>query len=246
MRAIATLMCLAAFAANAADSRFITTKGEAKVEVPPEFVKVAFSVLAIGKDLAKLKMDVDARTRAVLEATSALGVPGADIKSEGMQVTREYETDRNDNESLRGYRVIRDIEIKLRAMEKYEKLAQSLVDAGIDDIQGVEVDVDDRSALKQRAIVEATRNARREALAIATELDMTLGAPFEVSEDRLSTRHALRESTDERYEEIMVTAMRKNLEGSAVNVSTLVFRPHAIEVTSTVWTRFEIVPKAAP
>lgn len=246
MRALATLICLAAFTANAAEPRFITTKGEAKVEVPPEFVKVDFSILAIGQDLAKLKLDVDARTQAVLEATSALGIAGADIKSEGMQVTREYETDRNDNESLRGYRVNRDIEIKLRAMEKYEKLAQSLVDARIDDIQSVEVDVDDRSALKQRAIVEATRNARREALAVATELDVTLGAPFEISEDRLSARHALREYTDDRYQEIVVTAMRRNLEGTTPNVSTLVFQPHAIEVTSTVWARFEIVPKVAP
>ncbi|HEU4693352.1 MAG TPA: SIMPL domain-containing protein, partial [Vicinamibacterales bacterium] len=157
---------------------------------------------------------------------------------------REYESDRNGNETLRGYRVSRDMEIKLRAIDKYEQLAKSLTDARIDDIRSVEVDVDDRSALKQRAIVEATRNARREASAIAAELGMTLGAPFEVSEERLVSRHALREATSDSYQEVVVNATRRTLAGTPVSV--VVFRPHAIEVTSTVWARFEILEKKVP
>jgi uncharacterized protein YggE len=244
MRILLVLALLCALPAAIAADRFITTKGEAKVEVPPEFVRVEISILAIGPDLAKLKHDVDVRTQKVLEGTAALGIAGADIESGGMQVTREFESDRNDNETLRGYRVNRDMEIKLRAMDKYEQLTQSLADAKIDDVNSVEVDVEDRSTLKQRAIVEATRNARREAEAIASELGMSLGAPFEVSEDRLVPRHALRETTSDRYQEVVVTADRGALQSTPVSV--VVFRPHAIEVTATVWTRFEILEKKAP
>lgn len=244
MRILLILTLLGAFPAAIAADRFITTKGEAKVEVQPEFVRVDISILAIGSDLAKLKNDVDARTQKVLEGSSGLGVAGADIESGGMQVTREFESDRNDNETLRGYRVNRNLQIKLRDLDKYEQLAQSLADAKIDDINNVEVDVEDRSALKQRAIVEATRNARREAEAIASELGMSLGAPFEISEDRLVPRHALRETTSDRYQEVVVTANRGALQSTPVSV--VVFRPHAIEVTATVWARFEILEKKAP
>lgn len=241
MRAIA-LVALSLLALGAVgQERFITTKGEAKVEVPPEFVEVSLTLLAVGPELQRLKEDVDSRTRQLLASAAELKVAGTDIESSGMRVTREYQQDRNDNETLRGYRVSRSIEIKLRAIDQYERLAQAIVDARVDEIDGVEVGVDDRSALKQRALVEASRNARNEAQAVATALGVTLGMPLEVSEERLFYRTALRERTSDRFSEVVVTA---NMQSTPVSV--LVFQPHAIEVDATVWARFEILGAKSP
>jgi hypothetical protein len=223
-----------------ANERFITTKGEATVEVPPEFVKVSMTLMAMGPELQRLKEDVDLRTQRLLASVAELKVSCADIESSGLSVTREYQQDRNDNETLRGYRVSRSVEVKLRALDKYERLAQALIDAKVDEIDNVEVGVDDRSILKQRALVQASRNARNEAQAVATELGVKLGTPLEVSEERLFYRTALRERANDRFSEVVVTG---NLQSTPVSV--LVFQPRPIEVNATVWARFEILATEA-
>jgi len=91
MRAIAILACLVAFAAGAAEPRFVTTKGEATVEVPPDFIEINMEIFAIGPDSTSLKQDVDSRTEQVLLAASKAGVAGTDIESGGVSVDREYE-----------------------------------------------------------------------------------------------------------------------------------------------------------
>lgn len=226
---------------TAAQERFITTKGEAKVEVPPDFVEVSLTLLAVGPELQRLKDDVDSRTRRLLASAAELKVAGADIESSGLRVAREFQQDRNDNESLRGYRVSRSVEIRLRAIDQYERLAQAMVDAKVDEIDSVDVGVDDRPALKQRALAEASRNARNEANAVATELGVKLGIPLEVSEERLFYRTALRERANDRFSEVVVTA---NLQSTPTSV--LVFQPRAIEVEATVWARFEILGAQSP
>ncbi len=228
--------------ATVANERFVTTKGEATIEAPPDFVKISMALLGVGPDLAQIKADVDARTERVLAAAAQLGIAGADIESEGLRVSREYESDRNDNETLRGYEVSRNIEVKLRAIAKYEEFAQALIDAKVDTVEEVEVDVDDRQALDQRALVAATRNARSEALAIATELSIQIGTPFEVSEDRLHRTTRLRELASVGYDEIVVTGARAR----STPAVQLIFKPHAIEIEATVWARFEIVTKESP
>ena len=242
MRVLALVaLFFVAYGAGATE-RFITTKGEATVEVPPEFVKVSLTLMAMGPELQLLKEDVDSRTRQLLVSAAELKIAGADIESSGLSVTREYQQDRNDNETLRGYRVSRSIEIKLRAIDQYERLAQAIVDARVDEIDGVEVGVDDRSNLKQRALVEASRNARNEAQAVATALGVTLGIPLEVSEERLFYRTELREQANDRYDEMVVTAQRRQVASD----SLLLFQPQAIEVEATVWARFEILGAKSP
>jgi uncharacterized protein YggE len=154
-------------------------------------------------------------------------------------VEREYETDRNDNDVLKGYKVSREIDIKLRALGKYEEFAQALVDAGIDTLQEVKGDVDDRPALKERALAAAARNARSKAQAIAGELGITLGSPIEVGEDRLWFNLPLTQRAGDSYGEVVVTGSRR-LQNTPVTV--LVFTPHNIEVDATVWVRFAIAP----
>lgn len=240
MRTIAALALLStALCAAAADS-FVTTKGEAKIEVPPDFALLPINLMAVGSDLEALKRGVDERTEKVLAAAATHKIAGADIQSSGIHVEREYETDRNENEVLRGYKVSREIDIKLRALAKYEEFAQALVDAGIDTLQEVKGDVDDRPALKERALAAAAKNARSKAQAIAGELGITLGSPIEVGEDRLWFNLPLTQRAGDGYGEIVVTGSRR-LQNTPVTV--LVFTPHNIAVDATVWVRFAIVPR---
>lgn len=243
MRAYVVLALMLVSAASVAADRFVTTKGEATIEVPPEYVRVQIELMAIGPNLQSIKSDVDQRTERVLTAATRLQVAGSDIDSTGVRVEREYETDRNGNDSLRGYRVGRDITVKLRAIDQYESFAQALVDAGVDDVADVQGGVDDRAALKQRALVAAAANAKGKALAIAGELGIILGTPIEVGEEKLWFSQYLVQRASEDYGEIVVTGSRRSSAGivSGTPVS-LVFRPSNIKVDAVVWVRFSIEP----
>lgn len=247
MRIIAAFVLLfAAMSAVAADS-FVTTKGEATIEVRPDFVRIQIELLAVGPHLDDIKADVDGRTERVLAAASKLAVAAVDIESSGAQVEREYETDRNGNDTLRGYRVSRDITVKLRAIDRYEEFAQALVDSGVDEVADVQGGVDDRTALKQRALVAAAANAKSKAQAIAGELGIALGAPLEVGEEKLWFNQSLVQRANDGYGEIVVTA---NLQRSAAGMVsgtpvTLVFRPSNFKVDAVVWVRFRIEPAKA-
>jgi uncharacterized protein YggE len=238
MRIIASIaLLLAAMGAAAADG-FVTTKGEAKVEVPPDFALLSIHVLAVGSDLEVIKGNVDERTEKVLRAAAAQKIAGADIRSSGIHVEREYETDRNDNEVLKGYKVIREMDIKLRALGSYEEFSQALIDAGIDTLEDIQGGVDDKSALKERAVAAAAKNARTKAQAIASELDITLGSPIEVGEDRLWFNLPLTQRAGDDYREVVVTGSRRI---AGTPIASIVFTPHNIEVDATVWVRFAIV-----
>jgi hypothetical protein len=63
MRTIAALALLFTAMCAAAANSFVTTKGEAKIEVPPDFALLSIHLMAVGPDLEALKRDVDAPKR---------------------------------------------------------------------------------------------------------------------------------------------------------------------------------------
>lgn len=246
MRVIAAFVLLfAAMSAVAADS-FVTTKGEATIEVRPDFVRIQIELLAVGPNLEGIKADVDSRTERALGAASKLAVAAVDIESTGVQIEREYETDRNGNDTLRGYRVNRDITIKLRAIDRYEEFAQALVDSGVDEVADVQGGVDDRTALKQRALVAAAANAKSKAQAIAGELGVEIGTPIEVGEEKLWFNQSLVQRATDGYGEIVVTGRQRGAASMESGTPvTLVFRPSNFKVDAVVWVRFRIDPANA-
>ena len=159
-----------------------------------------------------------------------------DIRSSGVSISREYETDRNDNETFKGYQVARALDVKLRKIADYEALAQGLVSAGMEEVERVQVGVDDESKLKLPALAAAAKNARVKAAAVAESLGIRIGLPIEVGEDRLWYDKNLVQIAPEGYGEIVVTGSRMK------TTNLLLFTPRNVEVQAEVWVRFAIEP----
>lgn len=218
----------------------ITVKGEATVRVPPDFVEIEISVLAEGQEVEHLKQDVDDRTAKLIQAAAKFEIAAKDVRSGGVEVSREFRNDRNENEIFKGYALSRDLTIKLRKLESYEPLAQALVDAGANQVDSVEVGVDDELKLKSPALAAAARNAQAKAQAIAEALGIRIGSPLEVAEDRLWYGKRLEQGAGGRsLESIVVTANKAGR-------TSLAFVPHDVEVRAEVWVRFSIPPAAKP
>jgi uncharacterized protein YggE len=214
----------------------ITVKGEGLAEVAPDFITIEMNIVASGADTARLKQDVDDKVVRLLEVAAKHQIAPADIKSSGVSVSRNFETDRNDNDVFKGYEVARALDIKLRKIPDYEALAQDLVAAGMEEVEQVQVGVDDESKLKLPALAAAARNARLKADAVAESLGIRIGLPIEVGEDRLwYDKHLVQLATDG-YGEIVVTGSRRG------KANLLLFTPRNVEVQAEVWVRFAIEP----
>ena len=232
-----TLAVLHSPVATAQTGRLLTVKGEAEVEVPPDFVRLEVMIAADDEDVDDAKADVDARTRRAINAIESFEIADEDLSFSGLSVERNYEYDRNDNERMAGYSVGRTIEIKLRRIDDYEQLVHLLVEAGIDEVQDVRSDVDDESVLERAALEGAAKAAILKAEAMASGLGIRLGMPIEVGEDRLMSSLTLRQQTvnDGLLEEIVVVASGRGI------VDPLLFVPKDIKVRGVVWVRFEIL-----
>jgi len=223
--------------ATAQTGRLLTVKGEAEVEVPPNFVQLEVLIAADHEDVDDAKADVDARTRRAINAVESFEIADEDLSFSGLGVERNYEYDRNENERLVGYSVARTIEIKLRRFDDYEQLVHLLVEAGIDELQDVRSEVDDESVLERAALEGAAKAAILKAEAMASGLGIRLGMPIEVGEDRLIPSLTLRQQTanDGLFEEIVIVASNRRI------VDPLQFVPKDIKVLGVVWVRFEIL-----
>ena len=224
-------------AAVAQSGRVLTVSGEAEVEVPPDFVRLEVLIAAEDEDVDDAKADVDSRTRKAISAIESFEIADKDLSFSGLSVERNYRYDRNDNERLIGYSVSRTVEIKLRDIASYEQLVHLLVEAGIDEIEDAQSDVDDEHVLERAALEGAAREAKLKAEAIATGLGIQLGAPVEVGENGLTPSLTIRQSaaSDMIFEEIVVASQSRGI------AEPMMFVPENILVRAVVAVRFEIV-----
>lgn len=231
---LALLVCAPTWSLETA---FLTVSGEAKVEVPPDFVRIEAIITAKDEQADRAKADVDQRARQATEVIKKFKVADRDLTFSGVRVERNFVYDRNNNQTFTGYTVTRTVEIRLRKVEDYEQLAQALVSAGIDELANVQSDVDDKSLLERSALEAAARVAKRKAEAMATGLDIKLGLPLEVSENQLMPAYDLRQRqlAADRMQEIMVTGAKRGIQ------DPMLFVPDDIEVRGVVWVRFSIL-----
>ena len=224
-------------AAIAQSGRLLTVRGEAEVEVPPDFVRLEVLIATEDKDVDDAKAEVDSRTRNAISVIESLGIADEDLSFSGLRLERNYRYDRNDNELPDGYWVSRTVEIKLRDIDSYEQLVHLLVEAGIDELEDAQSGVDDEHVLERAALEAAARAAKLKAQAIATGLGIQLGAPVEVGENDLTPSLTIRQraASGKELEEILVLAQSRKL------VEPMMFVPDNILVRAVVAVQFEIV-----
>jgi hypothetical protein len=212
----------------------ISVRGDGEAEVAPDYVRVSAAIVSDDEDTERAKQDVDRRMQKVVDAMASLNIQARDVVLSGASVTPTYKYDRNENEIPTGYRVTRMLELKLREIASYEKLIQALVSSGVDEIQHAASEMDDDNELKRLALQHAAANAKRNATTVAQALNVKLGDPIEISDERL-----LAPSPLERY---VASLQETQMDARSVS-DPLVFIPENIKATATIWVRFKVLPQ---
>lgn len=171
----------------------ITVEATGDATAVPDVAIISFSVVENADTVE------DAQTAATEKMNSALAylkgqsIEEKDIKTTGYNVYPKYEYPQpcygtvcpmmEREPRIIGYEVSQSVEVKVRDTAKTGTVLQGIGSLEVQNISGPNFSVDDADSVKEEARMEAIKNAREKARALARELGVNLGKVVSFSEN---------------------------------------------------------------
>jgi len=158
-----------------AANREITVTGQGKVLAAPTIAQVTLGVTTGPQASAEAAMDLlTRRFTAVVEAVRAEGVEEDDIKTTNLAVNPVYDF-REGTQTIRGYEATESIEVKVRDLDKVGAIIGRATQEGVNQAGGIQFVIDDPEDLQREAEGQAIADAKKNAEALAEDLNVSLG-----------------------------------------------------------------------
>lgn len=163
--------------------RTITVVGEGKVKSTPDIARAQIGV-EVMKTSVKEASDANKTTLdAVLAALAAQGIAEKDIQTSGFSIFAErYGTDGPLPEDQINYRVSNNVSVVIRDLEKVGAVLDAAIEAGANNIYGIEFGLDNTDAIETEAREAAVADARAKAEELAGLTGVTVGDVISLSE----------------------------------------------------------------
>jgi len=230
MRFLIILLGCISFISNAEslpDSPHFYVQGTGKITVVPDTAEVAFSIVAINKDLVAAKKEADTLSAAAIKIAKEYGMHKKDISASELFIQRETRYDNVTRKQVFiGHRVTRSILLCLKDLSRYADLVQSLINSGITEMQGVKLTASNIEELNRKASLLAIADAKKSAKALATGFEVTLGQLYRAS------AQAIRGETAYSRHGMMEFDSMKSAPANIVNGA---FEPGSIEVVQSIY-----------
>lgn len=161
----------------------ITVSGTGKAETPPTIARVIFTTQETAGTVAEAQEKASTRTRTALDAVRELGIDNDDVQAAGYQTNPQYAYPEGGPPRITGYQVSQTVTVKIRDTNRAGEVLQVLGNAGVQNIQGPNFEVDDDSEVMQEARGKAIEDARKKAHILARQLGVRLGDVVSFSEN---------------------------------------------------------------
>lgn len=163
------------------EARWISVVASGEASVAPDLAVVSFAVSGSGKQLAPTRDDVNRRSSAVLAALRKLGIGERDLNAPDLSVHPEY--DYRKGQRLIGYRVSRQMTVRIRDLDRLGEVQDIITAAGANEVHGARMEASDPSASEHEALRTAVAAARAKAEVLADAAGVTLGVVARVEEE---------------------------------------------------------------
>ncbi len=179
--------CVIWLAGRYADSlpvaRTITVAGEGKTVAASDIAKLSFAVVSEGKEPEKIQAENTEKMNAAIDAVKSQGVEPKDIKTSGYNLSPRYEYDEKKRTSyISGYTLTQTVAVQLRDFAKISPILGQLPSLGINQIQGVNFEIEDPEQYLAIAREEAFNRAYAKAGIMAKQTGVRLGKVVTFSE----------------------------------------------------------------
>lgn len=163
------------------EAGWISVVASGEASVAPDLAVVSFAVSGSGKELAPTRDDVNQRSSAVLAALRKLGIREADLNAPDLSVHPEY--DYRKGQRLIGYRVSRQMTVRIRDLDQLGEVQDAITAAGANEVHGARMEASDPSAAEHEALRSAFAAARAKAEVLAGAAGVGLGAVARLEEE---------------------------------------------------------------
>jgi uncharacterized protein YggE len=161
----------------------INVTGEAKEEVAPDQAILSVSLVSKDKNLNEAKKQNDAQVAKLVSIARDFEIPKDKLATSNVYIAPEYEYGKNAGKrDFIGYVVSRSVRITMDNIAIHERVLSAIVDANIDQVNGVEFALKDTQPRKDALRAKAFANARAKAEALAQAAGMKLGKPVHIAE----------------------------------------------------------------
>jgi uncharacterized protein YggE len=223
-------LCLAALtpvlrAADPVPPPAIEVTGEGEVKVEPDQVRLRFGIETFGPKLADVQNENAKRSAALIDALKKKGVKAADIQTEAVQINPRYDFDKAKRKFVE-YTAHKSFVVTLNNVAGYGDALGAALDAGVDEVGGLEFLSSRMNALKDEARKAAVLDAKKRADLLAGALGQSAGRAIRIQENNVDAPQP-----------VMFRAARMMAADAAVPDAVA---PGQITVRSSVFVQFEL------
>ena len=161
----------------------ITVIGESKVTVEPDIARVTIGVETVKNSVEEASAENKVAVEAVLAALADAGIADKDIQTTGFNIYADrYGPEGPLADSDVRYRVSNNVTIIIRDLDSVGTVLDAAVEAGANNIYGVEFALEDPSQAEPEARAAAVTDAQAKAEELAGLLSVSKGRVLSVSE----------------------------------------------------------------
>ncbi len=178
---------------TATNTNTVSFSGEGKVLAKPDIALVNLTILTEAKTSKAAQDDNSKKSKTVIDFLKKQGIDEKDIKTVGYNIYPKYSYPKpiplgtsqsfrpeyldyyDGNPKITGYQVNENIEVKIRDLGKVSTILDGVVTAGVNQVNNLQFDIDDKEKLKKEAREKALANAKNKADELEDQVDIKLG-----------------------------------------------------------------------
>jgi uncharacterized protein YggE len=167
-------------------AQVITVVGRGSTRVEPDIARVGVGVETSAETIAEAVAQNEGQMQAVLSALEEVGIAAKDIRTTNYSISLDRSSEPIAREGTEPattvYRVSNMVNVTIRDLETVGTVLDGVIEAGANNVWGVDFTVDDPSEAQAEARADAVANARERAQALAELSGVELGPVMAVSE----------------------------------------------------------------
>lgn len=163
--------------------RTITVVGEGRITAQPDIAQITIGVETVSPEVSTATKETEGIMTRLIETLKAHGVAEKDIQTSNYSIyTNRFGGMEMGIESDVTYQFSNNVTIVVRDLTQIETILGAAIEAGANNIYGINFSLADPSELRKQARAEAVRVAKEKATELATLTDVEVGSVMQVSE----------------------------------------------------------------
>ena len=186
---VGVLVVLAAFRPSASPAntesseplRTINVDGQATVVATPDVAYITVGVHTQAPQATKALSDNNAQAARIFQTLADFGVAKQDIRTVQLSLYQREERNKDGKVIARYYVVDNTVQVTVRKLDQLGRVLDALVKNGANRVNNIRFDVSDRAAMLEQARLQAVKQGKTQAAALAEAAGAKLGPVQKIS-----------------------------------------------------------------